>query len=172
MSGELVCTISSESDSATLMKLVSQVIKPDLQEKGVAIGFTGELGAGKTFMVRALVEALGGCGVCSPSYVLENRYPLPQGHYVEHWDIYRLGRSGAHLGECEDLAVFYPPSSGILRVIEWVGLNQELYAEMDLLVEIEFSAQVDPEEQRTVRLGGQNLELLEQIARLWEGGLG
>lgn len=61
-------------------------------KNGAIIGLSGPLGAGKTEFVRGLVAALGGDAktVCSPSYVLEAEYALPDGRTVHHWDLYRL----------------------------------------------------------------------------------
>lgn len=55
----------------------------------------GQLGAGKTTFVRAVVSGLPGCEeaeVCSPSFNLLNLYPTrPE---VGHFDLYRTGGSG------------------------------------------------------------------------------
>ncbi len=59
---------------------------------GDVLALHGDLGAGKTFFVRALVEALGGepSRVSSPTYVLLHIYPTPRGP-VFHLDAYRVG---------------------------------------------------------------------------------
>lgn len=60
---------------------------------GSVIWLTGELGAGKTTLVTALVEGLGGQGgVSSPTYDLVHRYETLRGP-VFHVDCYRLRRS-------------------------------------------------------------------------------
>ena len=58
---------------------------------GVCLTLEGDLGAGKTTFVRALVAALGGepRDVSSPTYVLLNVYPTPR-MPVFHLDAYRL----------------------------------------------------------------------------------
>jgi tRNA threonylcarbamoyladenosine biosynthesis protein TsaE len=60
-------------------------------EPGLVISLVGELGAGKTRLVRAVATALGAAPetVNSPTYVLVQRYDarLP----VYHFDTYRLG---------------------------------------------------------------------------------
>jgi tRNA threonylcarbamoyladenosine biosynthesis protein TsaE len=61
---------------------------------GSALCLEGDLGAGKTTFVRGLVSALGGAeAVVSPTFTLENRYPLPDDGQpiaeVVHADLYR-----------------------------------------------------------------------------------
>jgi tRNA threonylcarbamoyladenosine biosynthesis protein TsaE len=62
-----------------------------LLEPGTVIALVGQLGAGKTQLVRAVAEGLGvadGQAVCSPTFVLIQEYDarLP----VYHFDTYRL----------------------------------------------------------------------------------
>jgi tRNA threonylcarbamoyladenosine biosynthesis protein TsaE len=52
----------------------------------------GELGAGKTTLVRGACRALGVEGpVTSPTFALANRYRGADGLIVSHLDLYRLG---------------------------------------------------------------------------------
>ena len=59
---------------------------------GTCITLEGDLGAGKTTFVRALVAALGGNArdVSSPTYVLLHVYQTPRA-IVYHLDAYRVG---------------------------------------------------------------------------------
>jgi tRNA threonylcarbamoyladenosine biosynthesis protein TsaE len=52
----------------------------------------GDLGAGKTFLVRAMAAALGAdpLEVSSPSFAIAHEYPLPVGAPIIHIDGYRL----------------------------------------------------------------------------------
>lgn len=54
--------------------------------------FQGEMGAGKTFLIRALCQHLGVSSrdLASPTYALHHSYVSRQGWQVEHWDLYRL----------------------------------------------------------------------------------
>lgn len=94
---------------------VAQRLAADLRP-GDCIALYGELGAGKTHFVRALVEALGGQGrdVSSPTFVLLHVYSTPK-MTVYHLDAYRVG--GA-----EDLAAIGFSElleQGGLVIVEW-----------------------------------------------------
>lgn len=61
------------------------------QATGAAVALEGNLGAGKTTLVRALIQALGHCGpVVSPSYTLVEPYDVA-GRRLWHLDLYRIG---------------------------------------------------------------------------------
>jgi tRNA threonylcarbamoyladenosine biosynthesis protein TsaE len=49
----------------------------------------GPMGAGKTQLVREVVEVLGGAAVMSPTFAIHNRYETRLGP-VDHVDLYRL----------------------------------------------------------------------------------
>lgn len=95
---------------------------------------TGPLGAGKTTLVRGLIQALPGgdeAEVSSPSFTLANHYPTtPE---VAHADLYRLAGTAADW-EILDLLDEHP---GIV-VVEWSELVPESeLPEHRLLVSLE-----------------------------------
>lgn len=86
----------------------------------VALLLQGQLGSGKTTLVRGLVSALPGAGeaeVSSPSFNLVNLYPTrPQ---VAHFDLYR---QEARPPEEFDELLGQP---GTLFVVEWIDRVEE-----------------------------------------------
>jgi tRNA threonylcarbamoyladenosine biosynthesis protein TsaE len=83
----------------------------------------GELGAGKTSLIRGLLASLGHRGrVPSPTYTLVEPYLLER-HRVLHVDLYRL-RDPAELDElglADDLAAVDEQGRGRLLLAEWPG---------------------------------------------------
>ena len=87
---------------------------------------SGELGAGKTTLVRYLAEALGiePGWVSSPSFTLVQRYPPGRaGVAVTHVDLYRL-RGAAGL---EALGLEEVLAGDDLVVVEWPGAADALW---------------------------------------------
>ena len=79
------------------------------------LALTGELGAGKTTLVRGLLRALGVTGaVRSPTFTLVELYPLAA-LTVVHADLYRLRDPG----ELEHLGLREWAQPGFLWCIEW-----------------------------------------------------
>jgi tRNA threonylcarbamoyladenosine biosynthesis protein TsaE len=71
---------------------------------GMVVTLAGDLGAGKTTLVRALLRAVGVTGpVKSPTFDLVEHYPVSN-IYFYHIDLYRFANAddweGAGLGEC------------------------------------------------------------------------
>ena len=82
---------------------------------GDLIALNGELGAGKTTLVRGMGEALGVRGaVTSPTFVLARTHPRGSGAPLVHVDAYRL--SGP--AELDDLDLDY---EGSIVVVEWAA---------------------------------------------------
>jgi tRNA threonylcarbamoyladenosine biosynthesis protein TsaE len=79
------------------------------------IGFSGDLGAGKTTLIQAVCRGLGArVPATSPSYALVHRYESPAGT-VYHVDCYRLRTPD----EARDLGFEDMPRDGAIVLIEW-----------------------------------------------------
>ena len=95
--------------------------------EGLCVLLYGDLGAGKTVLVRGVGEALGISRVRSPSFTLINEYESDSGLMVIHADLYRLGENDAGslgLEEYEDSVLFVewperwrnPPVEDVMKV--------------------------------------------------------
>lgn len=87
MSADLVFESRGESDTSRLGAILAGVLQP-----GLTLSLSGQLGAGKTFFVRALAVGLGvnELHVSSPTFVVLQQYVdgrIP----LAHFDVYRLG---------------------------------------------------------------------------------
>jgi tRNA threonylcarbamoyladenosine biosynthesis protein TsaE len=80
------------------------------------LGFSGELGTGKTTLVQAICRGLGATAlVTSPTYALVHQYTTAGGVAVYHVDGYRLGTPH----EARDLGFDDMVREGAVVLIEW-----------------------------------------------------
>jgi tRNA threonylcarbamoyladenosine biosynthesis protein TsaE len=101
-----------------------------LGETGCLILLQGELGAGKTTLVRGLLRAAGHTGpVPSPTYTLVEPYEI-DGRRLFHLDLYRL----ADAEELEYLG--WRDMEGAIALVEWPERAPELAARADLVIRL------------------------------------
>lgn len=81
-------------------------------KKGDIIGFTGELGSGKTTIIKGIVKYFSEDSVFSPSFVIVNEYKGKLS--IFHFDLYRIGS----FDELVDIGWFDYINKGII-LIEW-----------------------------------------------------
>jgi tRNA threonylcarbamoyl adenosine modification protein YjeE len=110
-SKRFVC--STESDTAAAGREIARMLPPN-----ATVHLIGDLGAGKTFLARAIATELGADPreVASPSFAIVHEYPVEGGPPVIHIDGYRLSdnrREWFEIGIPEILA-----SPGV-KLIEW-----------------------------------------------------
>lgn len=86
---------------------------------GLAVLLYGDLGAGKTFLLRALGEALGAGRMKSPTFTVEAVHRLPGRSYpFVHADLYRL--DGA--ADSSSLMLDERIEEGAILAVEWAEL--------------------------------------------------
>lgn len=110
-----------------------------------AVLFHGEMGAGKTTLIREIVAALGATdSVTSPTFAIVNQYMGDGGQRIHHFDFYRIDdpREAYDLGYEE---YFY---SGDLCLVEWPEKIAQLLPEDAMNVRIT----VDGETARTFEI--------------------
>ena len=109
-------------------------------DRDAVVHLIGDLGAGKTFLARAIAAELGADPheVASPSFAIVHEYPLRRGAPIVHIDGYRLSdnrREWLEIGIPEML------SGPGVKLIEW---PKEAFSEFeDSHVEIRISVRED-----------------------------
>ncbi len=134
------CGVHLADEAATLAfgARLARELKP-----GMCFYLEGDLGAGKTTLVRGLLRALGYAGrVKSPTYTLAETYDLP-GFELYHFDLYRMhdprewldagfrdiGERAVSLIEWPDKAAGWLPSPDVIVRLKIAGEGREALCE-------------------------------------------
>lgn len=122
-------TIHSTED---LPKVAEQVI--DALDGRSVVAFFGQMGAGKTTLISAIMECLGSADtVTSPTFALVNQYYTADEQPVYHFDFYRINS----LAEAFDMGYEEYFYSGDLCLVEWPEKIEGLLPDEVAVVRIE-----------------------------------
>lgn len=106
-----------------------------LEQAGTAkvMLFDGEMGSGKTTLIKAICAKLGSTShFSSPTYALVNEYNSPSGK-LYHFDLYRL----KSMEELYDLGIEQYLDSGSFCFVEWPEFIKPVLEEEHLRVNIQ-----------------------------------
>jgi tRNA threonylcarbamoyladenosine biosynthesis protein TsaE len=143
----VVRTLQSRRDTRQFGSDVARVLLP-----GDLVIVSGELGAGKTFLVRAIARALGVDGpVTSPTFTLVHEYENDRAPLV-HADLYRLRGSPSRFeAELAALGLRERRNEGALVIVEW---GEDAVSALGGAPALRVSLAITGEQQREVTLSG------------------
>ncbi|MDR1885919.1 MAG: tRNA (adenosine(37)-N6)-threonylcarbamoyltransferase complex ATPase subunit type 1 TsaE [Synergistaceae bacterium] len=128
---------------------------------GLLVLLSGELGAGKTSLARALGEALGARGMKSPTFAIESIHSLPGKNFsLVHADLYRVGDTSASTAQLEEY-VF----EGHAVLVEWGERWKDPPSRDRWDVDIRY----DAEDARSISLTGCGLPALCRLSGAYSG---
>lgn len=159
---DLAFPLASRRATIRLGGRIAEVLGP-----GDLLLLSGDLGAGKTFLARAIARAIGvgsAIAIASPTFTLVQEYATAKGTLL-HVDLYRL-RDDATLGRAPSeatsvdvlrLGIAERRAEGAIVVVEWgEGLEEELGGPATLAVALTLDATG-----RRARITGSGAPLLE-----------
>lgn len=155
-SGSTWLDLPTRRATKRLARALASAIAP-----GDAVILTGALGAGKTFLVRALCRALGLDGnvrVVSPTFTLIRE--LPTVPPIAHADLYRLTSTG----EANQLGLLELRDRGHILIVEWGERHVEAIGPDSLVLSISLA----PRRAALTASGARSSVLRDQVTASFE----
>ncbi|MCW5831556.1 MAG: tRNA (adenosine(37)-N6)-threonylcarbamoyltransferase complex ATPase subunit type 1 TsaE [Labilithrix sp.] len=122
-----VVRLATRRDTTRLGARIAKALEP-----GDLVLLSGDLGAGKTFLARAIARARGvpvDVAIASPTFTLVQEYETPGGVLL-HVDLYRLRDEGDRpktVNDVRRLGLDERRAEGAIVLVEWgEGLEREL----------------------------------------------
>ncbi len=124
----LILTLASTAQTRRFARVLAALLNPP-----ALVTVEGELGTGKTTLVRELLHARGVRGaVTSPSFTLAQSYHGRDGEELHHLDLYRLSRGAdVDLFAWDD---YLGPRA--LTFVEWPAAGSEALPAADVRLEL------------------------------------
>ena len=111
-------------------QVAEKILSQNLQK---VILFNGEMGVGKTTLIKKLAKHLGvKNATSSPTFSLVNEYQIPNNQYIYHFDVYRLKNET----EALDFGIDEYLYSGNWCFIEWAEKIPNLIPQQHSVIEI------------------------------------
>ena len=131
-----------------------------LLQGGECIELVGDVGAGKTTLVKGIAQGLEiDETIQSPSFTISRVYDTPHELRLAHYDFYRLHDAGIMADELREAAA----DAQVITIIEWADIVSGVLPEDHLTITI----QATSESERALTLAGQgplSQKIVEQLA--------
>ena len=143
----------SEQDTLDFGSELGKKILP-----GVTVLLYGDLGTGKTVLIRGVGTAMKISGVRSPSFTLINEYESPIGIFLIHSDLYRLEENQVFALGLEEFA----GSSDSVLFVEW----PERWKNPPVTDVIKIFLKALNESEREIKISAEGLKAQEVVSSL------
>jgi tRNA threonylcarbamoyladenosine biosynthesis protein TsaE len=131
-----------ESETAAAGREIARTLAPD-----AVVHLVGDLGAGKTFLVRAIAAELGANPneVASPSFAIVHEYPIAGRAPIIHIDGYRLSENRREWMEIGIPELLQGPG---VKLIEWPKCDFTEFEDGHIEIQI----QVNDDDSRSIEV--------------------
>lgn len=124
---------------------------PGRGQQGLVVYLEGNLGAGKSYFARALIQSfLPGQKVKSPTYTLVETYEGPLGQ-MHHFDLYRL----CDPEELEFLGIRDLLKTHFLSLVEWPSKGEGVLEGADIIIHLQYASDANPDAGRVFEVYSQ-----------------
>ena len=114
----MIKIIYNEAETRDLGRQIASVL-----QSGDVIELIGDVGSGKTTLVKGIAEGLGiKENIQSPSYTISARYKVNDDLQLVHYDFYRLNDAGLMSHELEEIV----GKPGFITIIEWAHVVEDV----------------------------------------------
>ena len=152
-------TLASPAQTRKLARVLAACLRPP-----ALVTMEGDLGTGKTTLVREVLRARGVRGaITSPSFTLAQSYHGRGGEQLHHLDLFRLSRGAdAELFAWDD---YLGPDA--VTFVEWPAAGSDVLPPPELRIELEHRTP----RTRTARLSGSDALEAAVVAGASEAGI-
>lgn len=132
-------------------------------DAGILVFLDGDLGMGKTTLMRAYLQGLGWAGgVKSPTYTLVEPYEF-EGYRVYHFDLYRLGSPE----ELEFMGIRDYLTAGSQCFVEWPARGQGVLPAADLTLALHPAGPKEQERALVATAGNGSGRVWLEVIEAW-----
>lgn len=153
MNNSKVFISRSEQDTLNFGNELGKKILP-----GITVLLYGDLGTGKTVLIRGVGTAMKISGVRSPSFTLINEYESPAGIFLIHSDLYRLDENQVFALGLEEFA----GASDSVLFVEW----PERWTNPPVIDVIKIFIKALNENEREIKISAEGLKAQEVVCSL------
>ena len=155
----LTLILASPAQTRTLARVLAELLRPP-----AIVTIEGELGTGKTTLVREILRVRGVRGaITSPSFTLAQSYRGREGEDLHHLDLYRLAAGAdADLFAWDD---YVGPQA--ITFVEWPAAGSDALPAPDVRLELDHRTR----QSRAARLHGEPLFERAVCQRLVDQGI-